>query len=122
MHASRRRFCLVLLGAPLAAVAMAAPADDAREIARLIAEVERADGVVFIRNGREHSAREAGAHLRRKWKASRGRIRSTDEFIRHLGTRSSVTGRAYRVRLGDGREIDSATWLRELLRAMRTQR
>lgn len=123
MHATRRRFCCSLFGASLAAVAMAAvPADDAREIAGLIAEVERADGVVFLRNGRGHSAREAAAHLRRKWKASRGRIRTTDEFIRHLGTRSSTTGRAYRVRLRDGREIDSTAWLRGLLRGMRARR
>ncbi len=38
-----------------------APDESGREIAALIARVEQADGVVFIRNGSEHSAPEAAA-------------------------------------------------------------
>jgi len=115
----------VLAVAPLFA-ASAAPAPAAvaqmREVDALIAHVERAQGVVFIRNGREYRPTEAAAHLRRKLKAARGRVRTPEQFIEHLGTRSSISGRAYRVRLADGRELDSATWLTQLLREIRKPR
>ena len=92
------------------------------EIEALIVRVEHADGVVFIRNGSEHSAVEAAAHLRRKLAAADGRITTAEQFIDKLGTRSSMTGMAYRVRFADGRQIDSATWLRQLLRELRAER
>lgn len=122
-----RRLMLVPLLAVLAGAppldASAAPAPpvtaEMREIDALIARVERAQGVVFVRNGRDYSAAEAAAHLRRKFKAARGRVRTPEQFIEHLGTRSSITGRAYRVRLAEGRELDSALWLTQLLRQIR---
>ncbi len=59
------------------------------EIAALISRVEQSDGVVFIRNGSEHSAAEAAAHLRRKLRAAHGRVHTAEQFIDHIGTRSS---------------------------------
>ena len=116
-----RRLLLVLVAllvlSPAAAFAASNP-----EIEALIARVEHADGVVFIRNGSEHSAVEAAAHLRRKLAAADGRITTAEQFIDKLGTRSSMTGMAYRVRFADGRQIDSATWLRQLLRELRAER
>ena len=93
-----------------------------REIVALIARVEQAQGVMFIRNGGAHDAGEAAAHLRRKLAAAHGRITTAEQFIDAIGTRSSMTGTAYRVRFADGREIDSASWLRQLLRELRAQR
>ena len=110
---------MVGMALPLLVTAASLPE---QEIEALIARVEHARGVIFIRNGREYSASEAGAHLRRKLKAARGRIRTPEQFIEHIGTRSSVSGKSYRVRLPDGRTLDSATWLRQLLRDVRTQR
>lgn len=91
------------------------------EIAALILRVEQSDGVVFIRNGSGHSAAEAAVHLRRKLHAAHGRVHTAEQFIDHIGTRSSFSGRKYRVRLPDGRELDSATWLYSLLRELRAQ-
>lgn len=122
MQIARRRFCIALvvgMALPFPATAASPPE---QEIDALIARVEHARGVVFIRNGREYSASEAAAHLRRKLKAARGHIRTPEAFIEHLGTRSSITGKPYRVRLPDGRTLDSAAWLRQLLRELRSQR
>ena len=110
-------FATLLVLSPLAAFAGSNP-----EINALIVRVEHARGVVFIRNGSEHSAVEAAAHLRRKLAAAHGRIATSEQFIDHVGTRSSLTGIAYRVRFADGRETDSATWLRQLLRELRAER
>ena len=119
---NRIRRLLLVLVALLALSPVAAFAASRPEIDALIVRVEHAQGVVFIRNGSEHSAVEAAAHLRRKFAAADGRITTAEQFIDKLGTRSSMTGIAYRVRLADGREIDSATWLRQLLREVRAER
>lgn len=111
------RALLLLLA--LALPAMAAAKAPSSEIERLLQRVEQQHGVVFIRNGSEHDAREAATHLRRKLAATHGRVTTPEQLIEVLGTRSSMTGTAYRVRLPDGREMDSATWLRHLLRGVR---
>ena len=121
MDPVRRRFCRAL---PAALALLALPAwggDASAEIDALIARVALARGVVFIRNGSEHTAAEAAAHLQRKRAAAGSRIHTAEDFIDAVGTRSSITGIAYRVRLPDGRTLDSATWLRGLLREVRGQ-
>jgi len=90
------------------------PQDERERTERLIATVERAD-VVFIRNGREHDAGEAAAHLRRKWEQAGDRIRTAEDFIEQVGSRSSQSGEPYRIRTPDGTERESAHWLRERL-------
>ena len=121
----RIRLCLVfalyvLVASPWVAHAVTRQSD--AEISALIGKVEHARGVTFIRNGSAHGASEAAAHLRRKLAAAHGRIGSAEQFIDAIGTRSSITGIAYRVRFSDGREIDSAVWLRQLLRELRAER
>lgn len=122
MH--RRRFLSSLASISALAVlsAFAAQRTPAQEIELLIQRVAASKGVTFIRNGSEHSAADAAQHLRRKLAASKGRITTPEQFIDKLGSKSSMTGRAYRVRLPDGREIDSATWLNGLLRDIRAKR
>ncbi len=114
-----RRSLIAFLTLLVFAPAFAAPAPPSSEIEALIARVAQSRDVVFIRNGSEHTAAEAAAHLRRKLAAAHGRVRTPEQFIDALGTRSSITGIAYRVRLADGRELESATWLRQLLRELR---
>lgn len=93
----------------------------AAEIDALIDKVAHAKGVVFIRNGTEHTAAEAAQHLARKRKAAGDRIKTPEQFIDKLGSRSSMTGKPYRVRLPDGRGMDSATWMTGLLKEIRAQ-
>lgn len=112
-------FCFTGL-APVPAISKAAPGNP--EIEALITRVGQSAGMVFIRNGQEYSAAQAAAHLRRKLRAANGRIRSAEAFIDHIGTRSSLSGHAYRVRLPDGRQLDSAPWLYGLLHELRAQK
>ena len=120
----RRTFLAALLAAATMPV-LAAPTPartPAAEIEALIQRVAAARGVVFIRNGSEYSAADAAKHLRRKLDASKGRIRTPEAFIDKLGSRSSMSGKVYRVRLPDGRVMDSATWLDGLLADIRAGR
>jgi hypothetical protein len=121
---NRRSFLFALLALP-ATPAFAAAANartPAAEIEALIQRVAAARGVIFIRNGSEYAAADAAKHLRRKLDASKGRIRTPEAFIDKLGSRSSMSGKAYRVRLPDGRVLDSATWLNGLLADIRAGR
>ena len=120
----RRRLLssLVALSMLAALPALAAQPAPAQEIERLIQRVGASKGVIFIRNGSEYPANDAANHLRRKLAAAKGRITTPEQFIEKLGSRSSMTGRAYRVRLPDGHEMDSATWLTDLLRDIRAGR
>ena len=121
---NRRSFLFALLALP-ATPAFAAAANartPAAEIEALIQRVAAARGVIFIRNGSEYAAADAAKHLRRKLDASKGRIRTPEAFIDKLGSRSSMSGKAYRVRLPDGRVVDSAAWLNGLLADIRAGR
>ena len=109
-----------LLMAPM--LALAAANKQSSDIDALIARVAQTKDVVFIRNGSEHTAAEAAAHLHRKLAAAHGRITTAEQFIDVLATRSSWTGIAYRVRFADGHEVESAVWLRQLLREIRADR
>ncbi|BCT91895.1 hypothetical protein LYSHEL_09190 [Lysobacter helvus] len=122
MNLVRRRFVAAFL-ALATTVAFAAPArTPAQEIDALIQRVAAARGVAFIRNGSEYTAQDAAKHLRRKLGAANGKITTPEQFIAELGTKSSMSGKVYRVRLADGREMDSAVWLKGLLRDLRAGR
>jgi hypothetical protein len=116
----RRTWCLLLL-VLCVGFAQATSVADA-EIDALIARVGHTKDVVFIRNGSEHTAAEAAEHLQRKRMSAHVGFASAEQFIDLVGTRSSITGRAYRVRTPDGKDVDSAVWLRGLLREVRAAR
>ncbi|MBX3396913.1 MAG: DUF5329 family protein [Phycisphaerae bacterium] len=82
-----------------------------RKIERLIEHVESLEGAVFIRNGDEHTCREAAGHLRDKWQWKRREIRTSRDFIRVAATKSSVSGQPYLIRFNDGREVRSDEYL-----------
>lgn len=103
-------------GTPTTKAGGDAVVDERARIEGLIDAVAKS-GVVFIRNGSEHDAAAAADHLRTKWSRAGDRIATADEFIEQLGSRSSQTGEAYRVRLPDGSERDAGPWLHELLAA-----
>lgn len=82
------------------------------EINALLSTLDSCNGCVFIRNGSEHSVKEAKSHLLRKYEATKGRIGTIDEFIKGLASKSSITGVPYKIRFPDGKEIESEKWLR----------
>ena len=90
-----------------------------QKIEALLAHIAGAAGVVFIRNGSEHSPQDAAEHLRGKWESAGGPANAkatVQDFIDQVGSRSSISGEEYRVRLPDGREMSSGDWLRQQLR------
>lgn len=106
--------CL-LLG--LAAVLRAA--EPRVEIEGLLTYVQQLDGAVFIRNGSEHTAAEAAAHMRMKWEKQTDKVKSAEDFIALCGTQSLLSGERYRIRFKGGRTRDSAEVLRDKLAELR---
>ncbi|ULH28418.1 YfeK family protein [Leptospira weilii] len=67
----------------------------------------------FIRNGVEHDPKEARAHMEKKLKVVEGRIQTISEFIDHIGSKSSISGKPYLVKFADGKTKESGVWLKE---------
>ncbi len=102
-----------------AVAAKPGPAQTAYETTRieaLITGVEKAHGLVFIRNGSEHDGAAAAAHLRMKWKQAGSRVRTAEDFIKVCASKSSLSGRAYQIRSADGHLLDSADYFNAQLR------
>lgn len=97
------------------------PDAEQKKIDYLIASIQALDGATFIRNGSEHTAVKAAEHLRRKLGNAEDRIQTAGQFIDELGTQSSMSGEKYRVRLKDGRVLESAQFLREKLAQYRPE-
>lgn len=111
---------LVLICATAGRAAPLAPAARA-EIDGLLARLA-ASTCAFNRNGSWHTAAEAVPHLSRKlqYLEQRGLVESAEQFIDRVASASSVSGTRYLVRCGSAAPVESATWLRAELRAIRS--
>ena len=85
------------------------------KIEALIASVEAQPKAVFIRNGSEYSSKQAAAHLRMKWGHVRARNLTARQFIDNIASKSSMTGRKYRIRLPDGHAVDAGVFFHDEL-------
>lgn len=106
--------CGLLAAAALPTIARAEPDVRTRdEIAHLLAYLAESD-CEFFRNGSWYDAESAVRHIQRKHDhlARRDRITTTESFIEGAASRSSTSGRPYRVRCTGAAEIDSAEWFR----------
>lgn len=64
----------------------------------------------FVRNGDEFPAAKARDHLAMKYRFVGSRISTAEDFIKYLGTGSSVSGEPYHVKCG-GVDALSGPWL-----------
>lgn len=82
----------------------------------LIKYVKNSKDIVFIRNGDEHSAKDAAKHLQRKRDWIGDDITTAREFIEKAATKSSFSGKYYTVRLKSGKTIRNADFLLQRLK------
>jgi hypothetical protein len=88
---------------------------DSQKIRALLVAIERSN-LIFIRNGVEHSAKEAREHLERKLSRAGSLIRTPEQFIEHIASKSSISGTPYYVKYPDGSTMRTSIWLRIKLR------
>jgi hypothetical protein len=88
----------------LAAVFLAAAPllSEDQKIAMLIEYVRTLNGSVFIRNGSEYAPDKAAEHLAMKRKNAGTRVKSAEDFIEVIASKSYLSGKPYLVRLKDG--------------------
>ena len=93
-----------------------------KEIAHLITHLG-ASGCEFNRNGSWYPSERAVAHLNKKYdyRRKRGLVPNAEAFIERAATESSVSGKAYLVKCGDGTAVPSAKWLQDELARYRVQ-
>ncbi|QDT52521.1 hypothetical protein Pan44_05330 [Caulifigura coniformis] len=85
---------------------------EAQKIDRLIARVESLEGATFLRNGSEHSPADAAQHLREKRARAGDAVKTVDDFIEQVGSKSSLSGDEYEIRFRDGRVVKAGEFLR----------
>ena len=99
-----------------------AAGEASREIGALLSLL-RVSTCRFERNGRWYDGERAADHLQRKldYATGRGRVpASSEQFIDEAATRSSFSGREYRVQCGDAAPMSSRVWFLAALRQLRT--
>lgn len=116
---SRRALVLLTLLSALAfapANAERPPLNAHTEIEYLLKYIETS-GCSFYRNGTWYDGTRARAHLRTKYDYLAGRqlIGSAEDFIDKAATKSSLSGKPYKIRCGDGVEVESGPWLHRVL-------
>lgn len=119
-----RRQLLCLSGLMLTdlckAVQAAPPPAEMARIERLLIALSARRDLRMIRNGKDYDCDMAVTFLRRKLSSMGGDVKTAEEFIERIASRSSTTGQLYFVRLSDGKEIPSGEFLRlELVRLER---
>ena len=107
-------------GLLLAATAFAAPMTEQQKINALIQGVETLQGVQFVRNGSAYDGKAAAAHLRYKQGHSWGHCDTANDFIAHCASGSSMSGKPYRIRFADGREVDAEVFFHDALKRIET--
>ena len=101
-----------------ASIALALDPQAKAEVDELISFVQTS-GVRFIRNGQEYSAAEGADHLRQKLAKAGDRVKTTDDFITGIASKSYLTGKPYLVKFADGRTEPAGDWLRAHLAEVR---
>lgn len=106
----------------LSTISYAMSQDTRAEIDKLLNHVEQSE-CTFIRNGSEHPAAKARAHLELKLDRGSKYVNSTEDFIDRLATKSSWTGKAYQIRCpsdsGSTVTVTSADWFYGVLKDIR---
>jgi hypothetical protein len=81
-------------------------------------------GCQFNRNGDWHDARAARDHLQEKYDYLKKRdlVPDAQAFIERAASKSSMSGKPYQVRCGNGQPVPSARWLGDELARYRAAR
>lgn len=102
-------------------VATAEAPDTAAEIEHLISAVGESR-CTFVRNGKEHDAEAAEAHLRLKYRRDRKYATTAGNFIDRLASKSSMSRKAYQMVCPASPPVASGDWLRARLTEYRESR
>jgi len=101
----------------ISSAAMASMPDEKHKIGYLLDKLTTSH-VSFVRNGEEHNATWARAHLEKKLKDAKKPDMTADAFITDIASTSSKTGKPYLIKFKDGHTEESGKWFKEQLDTM----
>lgn len=110
------RLLMALLLWLIPVISQAREAKENDRIEHLIRSVETFEGAVFIRNGKEYQPEAAGSHLRMKLEKAGDRVTTAEDFIEGIASKSSFSGKPYRIRRSDRTLTDTRRFFQSLLR------
>ena len=87
------------------------PLTEIEKIESLIQHFENLKEATFIRNGSDYNAKTAAKFLRGKWEKDK-QIKTALEFIEKIATASSTSGKPYKIRFKNSRELNCAEYLK----------
>jgi hypothetical protein len=114
----RKLFASIFTLLLITAIALALDPQTKAEIDELISYVGTS-GVRFIRNGTEYSGAEGAQHLRYKLAKAGDRVKTADDFITGIASKSYITRKPYLVKFADGHTQPTGDWLRAHLAEVR---
>ncbi len=106
---------------PIENTAVAPHLTESQKVEQLIAFVSSMKGATFIRNGSKHSCQEAAEHLRTKWEKHKDKVKTAEEFIDKLASKSGMSGEDYLIQFKDGHTETSAAVLYRKLKQLEKQ-
>jgi hypothetical protein len=90
---------------------------ETQKIEFLLNELDKPNSnLKFVRNGVEYSGKEAKMHMQKKLDYAGNKIKTVDDFINEIATKSYLTGNLYYIQFPDGTKMESAKWLRQTLK------
>lgn len=116
MRGSLNKVCIALVMCMLSQVATSATMDE--EIDALLNAVATSD-CTFIRNGKEYNVEDAVSHLQLKRKNGSRYFKTTEDFIKRIASKSSFSGKPYKIRCGDEPEVTAFDWFSAQLTEIR---
>ena len=79
-------------------------------IEKLLTAVEKSEGK-FVRNGDEHTGKAAAEHMRKKRDHFKKKIKTPEDFIELCATKSELSDKPYKIKMSDGKLVDSKEWM-----------
>ena len=116
----KRKIFIVMVAVAVMLVSLKAGAEKKADEAKqedldatiaLLLEFVRTSDVIFIRNGKEHSAEDAVGHIEKKYNHYKKKIKTPEDFIEKSATKSMMSGKLYQIKLKDGTVITCKDWL-----------
>jgi hypothetical protein len=97
-------------------VSAQAKLSETQKIEALIQSVQQLKGAQFYRNGSYYDAVKAADHLRMKWGKAGSRVKTAQDFIEVVGTKSYLSGEEYHIKLSAGRKVATKAFFTQRLK------
>ena len=105
-------FCVLLGTSAMGQVKLS----ETQKIEALIHSVQQLKGAQFYRNGSYYDAAKAAEHLRMKWGKAGSRVKTAQDFIEVVGSKSYLSGEEYHIKLSDGRKVATKAFFTQKLK------